>query len=561
MKKVIAILLGALTLAGCLGDVPNSGPIQYGLQNNVKAEENFVRTIVAPPVPGADPVGIVRGFLGAAAAEEANASTARLFLTAKANREWSSSGERRVIADRSQVWEYDNLRSPGLVVHRGTLTGRLLAGGEFESSSGIRSDQFRLKLVNKEWRIDSLPTGLTITRSDLDRNYRQVVLYFPDAFKRLLIPVSLFVPVRPGLATSLVRGLLAGPSGWLAPSLTSSFPNGSELTVDSVPIVDGIATVGLNGNAATASFADRNLMVAQLTNTLKQIPEFRKLELTAGGAQIPVSSAIAGNYSLTQSSSDPLLYFNTDRDLYSISLNAADALPALFISNIPDATRGYASPSVNADRTVLLASDPAGVLVAGDLTKVPGGIQINGLNPVLKGQLKLTPAQWDLQDRYWVASLEKFSLWVGRGTGLPAKVTTPELTNVTAFAIARDGVRLVVTSRSGGTSEVSLLRIVRDGKGLKAERERAIWTSRDVVTDLHADGAESVAALVGGKKIVSINLRTLVVRTIAACPPALSLAAHPDKPLVVETEDHRLLIWRSGKWSQLTTGRNPSYSG
>lgn len=561
MKRIALVLLLPL-LAACLGDVPTSGPLNYGRENNIKAEENFVRAIVAPPVPGADPVGIVRGFLSAVAADESDFATARLFLTESALKQWNPGTDRRIVADRSQVWEYDNLRSPGLVTLKSTLVGELKSSGEYQSRSGNRSDQFRLQLVGEEWRISALPEGITITQSDLDRTYREVAVYFPDQLKRVLIPINLYVPIRPGLATSLVRTLLRGPAGWLAPSLTTAFPNGSALSADSVPIVDGVANVDLNANAAAASSSDRVVMAAQLGYTLRQIPEFRRLALSAGGAKLPTSPASWSSFSLSLSQSDSFVYFNTERGLYSISVVNPDAQPAALASDIPDYTRGFTTPALNADRSAILTLDVGGVLTAGNVTRDASVLKVGGFTAVLRSATRLAFPQWDLADHYWVGGMgEKFSLWSGRGTAVPTKVQIPAFAGVESFAVARDGVRLLISSRSGGASQLTVMRLVRVNGVVRAEGAKTIWSSTSPIVHMHGSGPEEVAALVGGKRIITIDLRTSRITQTATTPNAISFAAHPGRPLVIETEDHRILVWRKGKWQLLTTGRNPNYSG
>lgn len=561
-KSWIVALIALPLLTGCLGDVPTTGSINYGLENSAKEDQNFVRTLVAPPVPGADPVGIVRGFLTAVASGEPDYATAKLFLTSTAAQQWNPVGEQRVMADRSQVWEYDSVRSPGLVTMSGAMTGTLNPYGEFRVESGQREERFRLQLVDQEWRISSLPQGITITKSDLDRTYRQVLLYFPDQLKRHLIPISLYVPIRPGLPTSLVRALLVGPVGWLAPSLTTAFPKGSALAADSVVITSGQARVELNAAAATASSSDRSLMAAQLTSTLRQIQEFRQLNLLAGGAQLVTRPGNTAQLSLSQVVADANLYFNTERNLFSISTTSQDAQPTGFVTSIPDYTDRFSSPVLNAGRNTILAKDPGGLLAAGNVSRANDGLQITDLSTVLKSPTPLSTPQFDLSDNYWIASNgSRWSLWTGRGTGIPKKVAIAPLAGVESFAIARDGVRLLVSIRSGGVSRVWAYRIVRTRDVVKAERGPLVWSSPQPLISMRASAGEEIAALVGGKRIVSIGLRDQKVRTLMQTPNSLSLAARPGRPFVIETDDRRIMVWRSEKWVQLTTGRDPSYAG
>lgn len=560
MKRIMALLL-ALTLSGCLGDVPTSGSIQYGRENSDQGQENFVRAIVSPPVPGADPVGIVRGFMAAIAADEEDFKTARLFLTDRALRSWDPSGDTAIVDDRSVSWEYDNLRSPGSVIFRANQVGTLTSQGQLLPDQQPTLNQYRLVLVNKEWRIDALPQGVLITQTDLDRTYREVRLFYPGPDLQLLIPTNVYVPIRPGLATSLVRALLNGPTGWLAPALTTAFPRGTALVSDSVPIVDGIATIDLNAAAATAPSNRRTVMAAQLAYTLRQIREFKGLRLRAAGSEIPVSPNSWPSFSLSKPNSDPILSFTNDRGLAWMRARVG-AVPFSFTSTTTDSIKGFSAPVMTSSQSTLLVADATGGLATGNTSKSGSGWQITGLTTVLQPLGRLSTPQWDYNGQYWVADRgAAWRLWSGRAAEVPRRVLTPNLGNVEAFAIARDGIRLIVSVREGAVSRIALLRVVQESGRVRVEGLRYIWNSNDSVTAICASGGESVSLLVGKRRIVTLNLNDGAVLSSISAPASLALTAAPSTPFVIESEDHRILMWRTGKWVLLTTGRDPSFAG
>ena len=87
------------------------------------------------------------------------------------------------------------------------------------------SDDFALPRVDGEWRIAAAPDGLRPRRRRREPcAYRSYNLYFLDPTQR---PARARPGVRPGqqsgIATSLVRSVLLGPTPWLAPAVSTAF--------------------------------------------------------------------------------------------------------------------------------------------------------------------------------------------------------------------------------------------------------------------------------------------------------------------------------------------------
>lgn len=554
----VVAAVAALTLTGCLGDVPRTGPIQYGRENSDRGQENFVRAIVSPPAPGADPVGIVRGFLAAAAADDDEYKTARLFLTGQVRDSWNPQGPRRIVDDRSVALEYDNLRSPGSVLYRADEVGELTSDGLLVERKTAQIEQFRLVLVEKEWRIAALPDGITITQSEFERTFRQVRLYFPTPSLQQLVPISVYVPIRPGLATSLVRALLGGPVGWLAPALTTAFPKGSALANDVVPVINGIASVDLNAAAATAPSSRRNVMAAQLNQTLSQIREFKEVRLTVGGTNVSASR-------LQPANREPILNFTNDRGL---AWQRIGGPVQYYASTTSDYIKGFTAPVLSPDRTYLLAIDSAGGLATGNVTRVLNGqqnaFQINGLTTVLQPVGRLAPAQWDADGNYWIFDrATPVRIWTGRRTDVPVRVNLPNefaSTYVESAAISPDGVRLILGVRSGRSSTLFMLRVVRTSNAVSAQAPRLVYSSSDSMSAA-AFTRDQIILLSGKRRLVTIDTEQFQQTGSISVPSSLALTAQSGAPIIIETDDHRLLVRRGQSWSLITTGRDPNYGG
>jgi hypothetical protein len=581
MKRLLLLLMAATMLAGCLGDMPKSGPIGFGRENLVAPESNFVRTIVTPPVPGADPVGIVRGFMAASAGDSGTFATARLYLAPEVRDEWRPLSEIRVVEDRGMAWDYDNLRSPGLVRFSANGVGSINASGEYRQSVGAEENEFRLRLVNQEWRIASLPDGQTLSETELGRSYRSVAIYYPDRSGSVMVPNLLYLPVRPALPTSMVRALLRGPTPWLRPAVRSAIPSGTALQVNAVPVVDGVALIDLSENVSRASSADRALLSAQLVHTLKQVTDIRGIRITAGGVDlsVPGASRIQSinswtSYSPDVSNQDSLLYFGTEDGLRVLSLANVQSQPQDVISSAAEYSKGLRFPSVSVERDRLIALDGSGSLVSGDLGQIPGeGVSLSGLSVLLPASARsFIRPRWDVSATYWVAvrGTRSLQVFAGRIGSQVQRVETPTWSTgvTTAFSISRDGTRAVVARTTSRSSSIYLMRVVRAGSPdvrLSLEEPLLMATLYGAVTDLVWTGGSQVAALGGQpgeqRQVWSVPINGDEAQPVGPPLAALSIAAGPGQALVAETTDQRIVVLRDQRWSRLTTGRDPSYSG
>src|SRR5205085_2745590 len=89
--------------------------------------------------------------------------------------------------------------------------------------------------------------------------------------------------------TTLVEGLLQGPTAQLQGAVNTAAPTGLQLDVSVSVSQSGLAVVPLSGDLL--SDTDRQLFAAQLAWTLRQIPTIRRVQMTVDGAPVAEGTA------------------------------------------------------------------------------------------------------------------------------------------------------------------------------------------------------------------------------------------------------------------------------
>jgi hypothetical protein len=105
-------------------------------------------------------------------------------------------------------------------------------------------------------------------------------LYFFDNQEKQLVPDVRWFPSRASTSTRLVTALLGGPSDWLSGAVKSAIPSGTKLSLSTVTVADGIATVDLSSKALEATADERRLMQMQIKETLIQLNSVYSVNVT-----------------------------------------------------------------------------------------------------------------------------------------------------------------------------------------------------------------------------------------------------------------------------------------
>jgi hypothetical protein len=562
---VAAVLAGCSTTPGSFtARVPTSGPIEQGEQVGVDPEDQFIRVIARGPRDGMSPTDVVQGFLDASASFDDDHDVARQFLTPAASATWDTNAGVRVYEANSTLNEFG--RSVNMTA---TESGTIATNGRYDvdaPASELR-ETFRVEKVDGEWRIDDLPEGLLLTQTDVDRAFRSFAIYFFNPSFEMLVPDARMVPVvGSGLATTLVRRLLAGPSEWLLPAVRTGFPDGVRLNIDAVPIESGVAKVDLTPNARAADDETRKALSQQIVWTLRQLPDVQAVDITAGGQPLLVPGAP--------------------------SPQPRDWWPGVDPNGLPVGSTGYAA---RPEGVVLLI--PSGVLPVaggagtGDIRLVDiavsndsqsiAGIDSDGA--VWKGRMlegapliqirdagAPTGLAFDRSTSVWLVD-PKAGLLSIEGDGTSERITVSGLARRTTLIAAipsRDGTRAALIIRRGPRTGLLLARVIRSSGGATSiviDEPIRVESRLVEVVDAAWSGANTLAVLgsesAGSVQVFDVDLARGVSTPRGTIKAPVSIAAAPGLPTLVGASDGLVYAFSAGSWQERVRGTSPTYPG
>lgn len=478
---VAAGVLGAL-LAGCGASLPDSGQAGPGRDVGEAAGEPL-QAVPEGPRPGAQPAEVVGGFLHAGAGFEDDHAVARTFLTGAAVTTWRP-GRRTLVYpdDRTLTVTASGTGSVRRVVARAPVWGTVNDAGELVlAEPGTTANaEFEVARVGRVWRIQQVASdvGLWMPRYEFERLYTAVRVSFVAAGTRVLVPdLRWYAGARAGLATFLVRELLRGPPPALRGAVTTGAPPGTALSVDAVTTSAGIAQVDLSSIALRATADERQQLWAQLSATLRQLPQVSGIDVTVAGAAYPVAgvAAPAGSgdlgYSEDVKVTGPALVLSGGRLLQVDS--ATGRLTAdrsgRFVGDVD--VSGLRSVSAGPESGLLVGVESAGTRLVRVAPSSPREVLARGLD--------LAPAVIDRAGWAWTAdrglpdtvllSPATTSALAAVGPGqrtATLRTTWLEGRRVLTVDVSRDGARVAVVSvGEGGRTRLDVAGVVRDAAG------------------------------------------------------------------------------------------------
>jgi hypothetical protein len=454
------LAVGTLALAAC-ARIPTSGSVQQGADLPI-AEPNSVQLIAAGPQQDSPPTQIVEDYLTAGSAGLTTTGldfkVARTYLYGDAETKWNPLAGATVI-DGMKLDQPSDTQ----VTVQATVVAKVDSDGVYSETAPGAAETLTFGLIqdtSKQWRIKDAPPGLILTSRQFSDLYRRVSLYFLTPDENWLVPDPRYYPAV-NLATSAVKGLLAGPAPYLRDAVATEVPAGIALTPESVTVQGGQAEVDLAPVTAVQG-ASRDLLVTQIERTLLgQVPQVTSVVVRAGqaGPQLQGDTQLT-TIGLTDLAGGPEM-IATDQSgaAHLVSLGTGDQVtPVPGVGALTGLDARSPARSENGQVRALLTGP-------GQLSSPPVGDQ---------------PPKALLQTPARVApSVDRFGwIWTATGAAAAGTVSATDGHNpvdlspkwlagrtVTGLRVSRDGTRLAVISSGSDGVSIDVAGIVRDSAG------------------------------------------------------------------------------------------------
>ena len=549
-------ILAAVAVTGC-GGVPDSGAVHLGraLPAIGSGDDAFDFAVKAlPPFwrSGMSPDDVVDGFLRAVVNGDSDYAIARSYLSSAAARSWDPT---------RSITTYDSpevtLSGTGAVRSarlRAVKTGAIDERGDFDPTRGTINDTIGLARIGGQWRIDRPPPGVLLSTLDAQRSIRLARVYYPNRTGTALVPEQVFIrTTQPGLATALIRTLLAGPGRWLAPSVRRVAPSGTTL-IGNVPVVDGVADVNLSPPARQASTKQLEQLSAAIVWTLRQVPDLTSVRVLIDGN--PLSLPGVGATQPTTAWTD----FDPSGSVAGPMVFVSDGRTAAINGAVPLAARNVTAiaESITANVIALVRMTRAGAVLA---TGTVGGRLVDRLSARAM-TAPTVDADGDVLTVTTTATGQRTVAVLASGAVRPVTVD-PRLHDglVTSLRLSRDGAR--VAAVVGGRLLVGRVQQGPAGVVLAGFRD-VLPTAVDISGVAWTDAGDVVATVRSGRTARGLVVtdvdgyadRTLSIDGVGG--PPVDVAAAPGRPLIVVTAAGTL--WsESGGWHEIGRGTAAAY--
>ena len=452
--KSLVAAIGVLTILSttACAQLPTSGEIKNGPNVESALETDYL--YYSPSGPGEDATQeeIVLGFLNAGTGPQNDYEVAKSYLTTQFRADWDPNQE-VLIQDGKPVLTLLENNNAVIVIPIGA---KINERGQYQTMPAGSSETVNIQLVEErgQWRIQSAPNLTTVIRPVFDVIFKAYAVYFFDNQQRHLVPDVRWFPSRASTSTRLVSALLGGPSEWLEDSVKTAIPAGTKLSLSTVTVADGVATVDLTSRALKASARGRQLMQVQIRETLIQLNSIYTVAVTVERSALESSSWTFGDIQTQIVNPVAMLsdgLFHIDN---AGSLEVVGSDSALKRINATDF-------ALNTQENLIAMTNKQGVYLAtlGQLIQQPKLLASgnNFLSPVL-----------DADGFTWVvpkSSELPISVYNQDGQRVPFSAGWLAALDRQAFSISSEGGRVVVAAGSNEGGAVYVAGVIRDDSG------------------------------------------------------------------------------------------------
>ncbi len=569
----------AVTLAGCVS-IPESSSVSEGRAADVQDEPRVISNIPAGPRPGAAPADIVSGYFAAMLAYPQTDEVAREFLTPIAARDWSPRASVVVYDDQSIV------DRGAFVDVRARSLGSLDARGSWTTTDPARARvrvPVRLTKVEGEWRIVNPLPGLYVDRDYFLRSYAQFSLYYFDPTGLVLTPDPVYLLIGDETATELVENLLLGPTAGLLGIVESAAPLGTELVEPVQVSPTGTATIPLSESVTELDDTEQQLFAAQLTWTLRQLPDIDEIAVTVEGERLDIAG-VGTRIDIDEFAGYDPAGLAASRQLFALDpggLVSLDDSGVVQVSGpIRDVSAGSRSVGVDPTGAVgaVVSADGATLTVAG---VNPGSTR--GPQVWLADAENLMRPSWDVHQVLWAVERGAEGAVIHAMTGpsgdrvLDTRGLSGE--EIQGFAVSRDGVRFAAVVADGDVARLVIAKIDRPAA---APGEVSLPRLTEVISpDVTLTGISGLAwasptrvVLLadgegGDRQLLQVSIDGSIVESATGFLPSqpLTVAAGPniDAPTAIGARDGNVYVQTPDlQWAEVPSQRRlyaPTYPG
>jgi len=543
VTKLVAAALALLTLAGC-AQLPRSSEIMVGPEIKGDIASDYLYYSPSGPSVGESQQDILSGFINAGTGPQNDYQAAREYLAQSFRAKWNPNAE-VLIQQGNPTISFNAKQEASVTVQ---VQASVDADGHYQvmDSGTVRALTFGMVRENGEWRISRAPNLTILIRPVFDVIFRSYSIYFYDQPMQHLVPDLRWFPSRASTATRMVNALLKGPSDWLKPAVSSAIPAGTALSLNSVTVAEGIASVDLTAKALTAKVSARRLMKAQIRATLTQLPNVYSVTISVERGPQEIADLV--DMKPTLLNDQAVILQDGQLQVLDVGYNTPIGGTAQFINQV-----GATDFAITNDHDWVALKSAKGVY--------RGHLRLFGNSPTLiDGRVGQLVPSFDVNGYLWTMTRTAGdSILVTSLDGIRHSFTASWLDAFPKrqFSISAEGSRVAVLVGSGTSVRVFVAGIIRDSTGLPVALGAPIEVARAGTSPISASWAdEATLAVLQSQSAgaVSTNLVTVggTSREFASLDSARSLEVRNATSTTYAVDSqHSLFEYRNLSWSKI----------